>query len=185
MCKRATGGGFAVLVQARKSSLRWVAGKPFVYRSSATATRGFCGTCGAPLFLQYDGDKIVRLTVGLLDRPGDIFPGGHYGVKKQARLADLGAGLPMEKHRSSSNLPPLAGVYRSRGMMLTAPSYSRTTDFIWSSRSNPCSCRAVASTSSRLTQARAKVRNQAFRRRLHLSVSDDFNDEALHTMTYI
>jgi len=97
MCKRATGGGFAVLVQARKSSLKWIADKRTVYRSSAIATRGFCKKCGSPLYLQYDGDELIRLTVGSLDRPADIFPSGHYGVESKLVWADIGGGLPEEE----------------------------------------------------------------------------------------
>lgn len=97
MCKRGTGGGFAVLVQARKSSLKWIADKPCVYRSSAIATRGFCQTCGSPLFLQYDDDDLIRLTSGSLDRPADILPSGHYGVESKLVWADIGRGLPEEE----------------------------------------------------------------------------------------
>ncbi|WP_245512244.1 GFA family protein [Rhizobium leguminosarum] len=60
MCKKATGGPFAVLVQARIDDLAWTAGTPTSYRSSPIATRGFCGKCGTPLYLQYDGDELIR-----------------------------------------------------------------------------------------------------------------------------
>ncbi|WP_259665181.1 GFA family protein [Rhizobium bangladeshense] len=69
MCKKATGGPFAVLVQAKVEDLVWIKASPAVYRSSPIATRGFCGKCGTPLFLQYDGDELIRVTVGSLDRP--------------------------------------------------------------------------------------------------------------------
>ncbi|WP_261316655.1 GFA family protein [Rhizobium leguminosarum] len=39
-----------------------------------SATRGFCGKCGTPLYLQYDGDELIRVTVGSLDHPDQ--PGG-------------------------------------------------------------------------------------------------------------
>jgi len=76
MFKRATGGAFAVLVQARRDKLRWTKEKPDAYRSSPIATRGFCPGCGSPLFLQYDDDDLIRVTVGCsidpktFDRPG-------------------------------------------------------------------------------------------------------------------
>lgn len=96
MCKRATGGAFAVLVQARRAQLRWTGKPPAVFRSSPIATRGFCPECGTPLFLQYDGDDLIRMTAGSLDHPERIEPGGHYGVESRLRWADIGPGLPEE-----------------------------------------------------------------------------------------
>ncbi|AJD45916.1 GFA family protein [Rhizobium sp. SEMIA 4085] len=97
MCKRATGGPFAVLVQARLSDLVWTTGKPSVYRSSPIATRGFCASCGTPLFLRYDGDELIRLTAGSLDHPERIRPAGHYGIESRLRWAECGPGLPEEE----------------------------------------------------------------------------------------
>jgi hypothetical protein len=97
MCKRATGGAFAVLVQARRDALKWTKEQPAVYRSSPIATRGFCPNCGSPLFLQYDNDDLVRVTVGSLDRPERIRPAGHYGVESRLAWAEIGAGLPEEE----------------------------------------------------------------------------------------
>ena len=50
MCKRATGGAFAVLMQARRDKRRWTRGQPAVYRSSPIATRGFCPNTAAHCF---------------------------------------------------------------------------------------------------------------------------------------
>lgn len=97
MCKRATGGAFAILVQARRSSLMWTHETPVVFRSSPIATRGFCPKCGSPLFLQYDDDSLIRLTVGSLDHPERIQPTGHYGVESRLAWADIGQGLPEEE----------------------------------------------------------------------------------------
>ncbi|WP_432350137.1 GFA family protein (plasmid) [Shinella yambaruensis] len=94
---RSTGGGFAVLVQARRASLTWTNVSPAVFRSSSIATRGFCSKCGSPLFLQYDGDDLVRLTAGSLDHPERIQPAGHYGVESRLPWADIGQGLPEEE----------------------------------------------------------------------------------------
>lgn len=97
MCKRSTGGGFAVLVQAPRASLTWINGAPAVFRSSPIATRGFCRECGSPLFLQYDGDDLVRLTAGSLDQPQRIRPASHYGIESRLAWADIGPGLPEEE----------------------------------------------------------------------------------------
>ncbi|ULR46354.1 GFA family protein [Rhizobium sp. K102] len=97
MCKKATGGPFAVLVQARVEDLVWTRGSPATYRSSPIAMRGFCGNCGTPLFLQYDGDELIRVTAGSLDHPDRIRPAGHYGVESRLDWADGGRGLPEEE----------------------------------------------------------------------------------------
>ncbi|MBW9118103.1 GFA family protein [Rhizobium cauense] len=97
MCKRATGGPFAVLVQASSKSLRWTSKQPRAYRSSPIATRGFCKDCGTPLFLKYDADELIRLTIGSLDRPQDVLPQGHYGVESRLKWIDCGRGLPEEE----------------------------------------------------------------------------------------
>ncbi|MBX4927295.1 hypothetical protein ABID08_006599 [Rhizobium binae] len=99
MCKKATGGPFAVLLQAKVEDLLWTAGSPAVYRSSPIATRGFCGNCGTPLYLQYDGDALIRVTAGSLDNPERIRPAGHYGVESRLGWADCGHGLPEETTR--------------------------------------------------------------------------------------
>jgi hypothetical protein len=101
MCKRATGGAFAVLVQARRDKLRWTEGQPAVYRSSPIATRGFCPECGSPLFLQYDNDNLIRVTAGSLDRPEDVRPAGHYGAESRVSWADIGLGLPEEETKEN------------------------------------------------------------------------------------
>ena len=97
MCKRATGGAFAVLVQARRDKFRWTKEQPDVYRSSPVATRGFCLECGSPLFLQYDNDDLVRVTAGSLDRLENVQPTGHYGVESRVSWADIGPGLSEEE----------------------------------------------------------------------------------------
>lgn len=96
MCKRATGGAFAVLVQARRDKLKWTK-QPSEFRSSPIATRGFCPECGTPLYLQYDGDELIRVTAGSLDHPEGVRPTGHYGVESRLPWANIGQGLPEEE----------------------------------------------------------------------------------------
>lgn len=98
MCRRATGGPFAVLVQVKLSQIEWTA-PPAVYRSSPIAERGFCPICGSPLFLQYDDSEFIRVTAGTLDHPDRIMPAGHYGIESRLPWADCGTGLPEEETR--------------------------------------------------------------------------------------
>ena len=86
-----------MLVQTRIADLVWTRGTPASYRSSPIATRGFCRDCGTPLYLQYDGDQLIRVTVGSLDSPESIRPAGHYGVESRLDWADCGRGLPEEE----------------------------------------------------------------------------------------
>lgn len=98
MCQRATGAACAVLVRFRQADVVWTA-KPKIYRSSPIAVRGFCPDCGSPLFLQYDNDDFVRLTIGAFDQGDQLKPEGHYGVESRLPWDDCGKGLPEEETR--------------------------------------------------------------------------------------
>ncbi|WP_281033422.1 GFA family protein [Rhizobium leguminosarum] len=97
MCKKATGGPFAVLVQASIEAFRWTNGRPRSYRSSPIATRGFCYLCGTPLYLQYDDDELILVTAGSLDYPERARPTEHCGVENRLGWADCRRGFPEEK----------------------------------------------------------------------------------------
>src|ERR1700704_4247186 len=80
MCRRATGGPFAVLVWLPEQSISW--NKPAASRrSSPMAERGFCDHCGTPLFLKYDGESDVALLLGAFDQADALIPTYHYGVE--------------------------------------------------------------------------------------------------------
>lgn len=55
------------------------------FRSSGTARRGFCGTCGARLFWQPDGEARISFAAGALDDPPDDL-----AVSAQWHAADAG-----------------------------------------------------------------------------------------------
>jgi hypothetical protein len=94
MCRRATGGPFAVLAWFRRDHVTWGSEAPRMRRSSSIAQRGFCAHCGTPLLLAYDGKDEVALTVGSLDDPGRFLPDHHYGVESRLPWADCGDGMP-------------------------------------------------------------------------------------------
>jgi hypothetical protein len=83
MCKRATGGAFAVLVQARRDQLKWT--QRVTLRVPVVSHRDarVLPECGTPLYLQYDGDDLIRVTAGSLDRPEYVRPNGYYGVESR------------------------------------------------------------------------------------------------------
>ncbi|MCW1934681.1 GFA family protein [Pararhodobacter zhoushanensis] len=69
MCQRATGNAFAPLVEVKADRVRWE-GTPREWASSTVAWRGFCATCGTPLYYR-SGDSI-ELMAGTL-APGTGF----------------------------------------------------------------------------------------------------------------
>ncbi len=77
--------------------MRWTKEQPSVYRSSPIAVRGFCPDCGTPLFLKYDDDHRIRLTVGSLDDPGRAEPTSHYGIESRLGWVRSKPGLPEEE----------------------------------------------------------------------------------------
>jgi hypothetical protein len=94
MCRRATGGPFAILVWWLRSAIRWTGVSPATRRSSPIATRGFCRTCGTPLFLQYDAQDSLALTIGSFDDPEVLIPTHNYGIENRLGWIDCGLGLP-------------------------------------------------------------------------------------------
>ncbi|WP_338610971.1 GFA family protein (plasmid) [Pelagibacterium nitratireducens] len=101
MCKKATGGPFALLVRFEPDTVRWLGPEPHIYRSSPIAERGFCPDCGTPLFLCYDDDQRLRLTIGSLDHPEQAKPSSHYGVESRLPWIDCSQGLPEEETQES------------------------------------------------------------------------------------
>ncbi len=76
-CRKTTGHMMAATAAkladfriTRDDGLKW-------YRSSETAKRGFCSTCGASLFWQADGEDYVAISAGTLDTPTGLRIAGH------------------------------------------------------------------------------------------------------------
>jgi hypothetical protein len=74
MCQKAFGSWGAALVNVAAADFRWTRGKPGEFRSSSIVTRGFCNTCGTPLFMREDGDDNIEIAIGTLDNPSAIKP---------------------------------------------------------------------------------------------------------------
>ena len=82
MCQKATGGLFAALVAAPNDALRWTRGTPATFRSSEHVDRGFCATCGTPLFYRGDSGR-TNLTIGSLDDPAAFPPKTQMGSESR------------------------------------------------------------------------------------------------------
>ncbi|WP_091925775.1 GFA family protein [Phyllobacterium sp. CL33Tsu] len=98
MCRRATGGPFAVLSWVDATAVVWEGTKqPKARRSSPIATRSFCGDCGTPITLQYDDDPDqLAFYAGTFDTPEKIPP--TYNYHEQSRLHWVRCGEELPAH---------------------------------------------------------------------------------------
>ncbi len=74
-----------------ESALSW-------YRSSETARRGFCRTCGANLFWQRDGAAQVSIMAGTLDDGTGLETAAHIFVGDKGDYYAIADGLPQFEH---------------------------------------------------------------------------------------
>ena len=72
MCQKAFGSWGAAFVSLPASNLRWTRGEPSEFRSSAIVARGFCPSCGTPLYMREDDDPNYEIAIGTLDDPGAV-----------------------------------------------------------------------------------------------------------------
>ena len=66
MCKRATGSQVPSFISVPRERVTWQ-GSPSSYPSSDIATRGFCPTCGTPLYYAGNESTTLGLTSGAAD----------------------------------------------------------------------------------------------------------------------
>jgi hypothetical protein len=72
MCQKAFGSWGAALVAVAWKDFTWTRGKPSTFKSSPIVERGFCATCGTPLFMAETNDANIELAIGTLDNPNAI-----------------------------------------------------------------------------------------------------------------
>ncbi len=76
-CRRATASAMTTFVCVPDAALTWT-GTATTFASSANVTRGFCRTCGSPLFYRnLEKPDETHLYAALLDNPDDVTPEGH------------------------------------------------------------------------------------------------------------
>jgi hypothetical protein len=106
MCQKAAGNFYLPLVSVRGAKLTWTRGVPKRFQSSNFAWRGFCGSCGTPLF--YEAPDGVALAIGAFDDPSSIAPAIQWGVEAKLPYVDGIPTLPgrdtMEDQDASSFL---------------------------------------------------------------------------------
>ena len=72
MCQKAFGSWGAALVSVNFADFQWTRGTAGTFRSSQIVERGFCNTCGTPLYMREDGDQNIELAIGCLDNPAAV-----------------------------------------------------------------------------------------------------------------
>ena len=93
MCRRATGNAFAPLVHVPGVEFF---GTPARFASSQVADRGFCKTCGTPLFYEGRHGQGMNLMVGALDDPDAAPPVFHCGTESRLAWLTFQNGLSAE-----------------------------------------------------------------------------------------
>ncbi len=108
-CRRASGAAFLTHVHFPVEAFTWTQGEPTRWRSSAAAERGFCARCGSTLTMHESVlDDRVQVSLGSLDRPGDVRPDDHVWTESQLAWLKIDDDLPRFP-RSSAAVPSRAG----------------------------------------------------------------------------
>ena len=93
-CRR-TSGHYAAMTSALSKDIELTSSSSLIwYRSSPTAERGFCSTCGSNLFWREFGSNTTSITAGTLDTPTDIAMEQHIFVADKSDYYTLDDDLP-------------------------------------------------------------------------------------------
>ncbi|GLS33021.1 Uncharacterized conserved protein [Mesorhizobium albiziae] len=74
MCQKASGNYFLPLARASKASLTITRGEVGWFHSSDVVRRGFCRSCGTPLFFDVVDRDSINVVLGALDEPASVKP---------------------------------------------------------------------------------------------------------------
>lgn len=74
------------------------------FPSSSEAERGFCGSCGSPLFWRETEADRISICVGALDNPDVLAEAGHIFVADKPGWYDLHDGLPQFDYSDDGTL---------------------------------------------------------------------------------
>ena len=94
ICRRTSAAPVVAWFTVAGSAFRVTKGTPATFRSSAVATRTFCGQCGTPLTFRRDDSEEVDVTTCSLDAPEAVPPEDHTFVRSALRWARVDDGLP-------------------------------------------------------------------------------------------
>ncbi|WP_407521402.1 GFA family protein [Methylobacterium oryzisoli] len=94
-CRRIVGAASVAWFSVPRAALRWTAGAPKPVRSSARATRTFCGTCGTSLTYESDAaPDEIDVTTASLDEPERVPPRDHTFLAERLAWDVVADGLP-------------------------------------------------------------------------------------------
>ncbi|RYY54950.1 MAG: GFA family protein [Comamonadaceae bacterium] len=94
-CRGVSGAPFVAWFTVPRAGLRFVRGAPVEFRSSAHATRSFCGRCGSQLtFADDDAPGEIDVATCTLDDPEALPPRDHTFVRSKLHWVALADGLP-------------------------------------------------------------------------------------------
>ncbi len=97
MCRKAHGAAFRSRARVEAAAFEFLTGEEMVkfYESSPGTHRGFCNTCGSPIFSRFDDDKsCYGLPLGPLDGDPGVKPKLHVFVSDKAPWHDITDSLP-------------------------------------------------------------------------------------------
>ncbi|MGH8841924.1 MAG: GFA family protein [Advenella sp.] len=97
MCRKAHGAAFRSRASVEVRDFEFLQGEKLMrfYESSPGTHRGFCSSCGSPIFSKFDDDKsCYGLPLGGLDSDPGIKPELHVYVSDKAPWHDIADRLP-------------------------------------------------------------------------------------------
>jgi len=104
MCQQSAGAPSLAWVTFARADLQFTQDKPRYYRSSAEATRGFCGHCGTQLVFQLQAaPDEVDVTCASMDDPEhpDLVPKAHLWTESKIKWVALEKWPAHPRRRSS------------------------------------------------------------------------------------
>ena len=97
-CRR-TSGHYAAMTSAPSNSITMTSSDRLVwFKSSATAERGFCSSCGGNLFWRQFGRDTLSITAGTLDAPTGLKMQEHIFVADKSDYYQIDDDLPQKQH---------------------------------------------------------------------------------------
>ncbi len=103
MCQKAAGNYFMPLAAAQRADFALTRGTPTWFHSSDVVRRGFCGTCGTPLFYDVPGADFINIVLGSLDEPNCVKPIMQSNTGRKMIWFHELDGLPIEADAETSD----------------------------------------------------------------------------------
>lgn len=89
-CRRATAAAFVTWIGHPNGAWAFTGAAPQTYRSSEKVMRGFCGTCGTPLFYKSEAyPDETHFYAALLDYPNSVTPREVYFAEEKLDWIDI------------------------------------------------------------------------------------------------